>query len=33
MKRIAFLGIGVMGFHIASHLLKKKKKLQFIIEL
>ena len=26
MKRIAFLGIGVMGFHIASHLLKKKKK-------
>ena len=27
MKRIAFLGIGVMGFHIASHLLKKKKKI------
>ena len=27
MKRIAFLGIGVMGFHIASHLLKKNKKI------
>ncbi len=27
MQRIAFLGIGVMGFHIASHLLKKKKKI------
>ena len=27
MKRIAFLGIGVMGFPIASHLLKKNKKI------
>ena len=28
MKRIAFLGIGVMGFHMASHLLKKYKKIR-----
>ena len=27
MKRIAFLGIGIMGFHMASHLLKKYKKI------
>ena len=25
MKKIAFLGLGVMGFHIASHLLKYNK--------
>ncbi len=27
MKKIAFLGLGVMGFHIAAHLLKKYKKI------
>tara|TARA_B100000989_G_scaffold297886_1_gene285117 strand:+ start:3023 stop:3895 length:873 start_codon:yes stop_codon:yes gene_type:complete len=27
MKKIAFLGLGVMGFHMASHLLKKHKKI------
>ena len=29
-KNIGFIGLGVMGYHIASHLIKKKKKIHII---
>ena len=30
MKKIGFIGIGVMGYHMASHLLKKKNLINII---
>ena len=31
-KNIGFIGLGVMGYHIASHLIKKKKKFILLKE-
>ena len=32
IRDIGFIGLGVMGFHIASHLLKKKFNIHIIKE-